>query len=60
MRPERYPFDGLEYNPTPLISTDDITAYDWRKHEIHLTDAALDRLRRSIKPSVWGIPFGVV
>jgi hypothetical protein len=60
MRPERYPLDGLQYNPTPLLSIDDITAYDWQKHEIHLTDRALDRLRRSIKPSVWGVPFVVV
>ena len=60
MRPESYPFDGLEYNPTRLISIDDITAYDWRKHEIHLTEDALDRLRRNIKPSVWGVPFVVV
>ena len=60
MRPERYALDGLEYNPTPLISTPDIKTYDWSEHEIHLTDSALDRLRRNIKPSVWGVPFVVV
>ena len=41
----------------PIISADDIVAYDFEKHAMRLKPAALKRLPR---PNVSGIPFVVV
>jgi hypothetical protein len=49
----------LQVYDTPLLSVDDIVAYDWETHEIELSDSAskrLARLERSV-PLGGGLPF---
>lgn len=48
----------LEREEEPILSSEDIVAYDWETHEITLTPAAIERIR-ALKVPTSGIPFVV-
>ena len=49
----------LELEELPILSGDDIEAYDWGTHEIALTDPARERTASLDVPVTTGVPFVV-
>ena len=53
--------NDLELQEEPILSSDDIVTYSWKRHEIELTAEAYERIQQLHSPpvEVRGIPFVV-